>query len=63
MNRKVVIIIGVVLLIVGALTAAEVLPLSYLNLEPNVMASRGIGFLEALVACIVFLLAPEKKPA
>ncbi|MFZ2310828.1 MAG: hypothetical protein WAW11_04785 [Patescibacteria group bacterium] len=61
MKRKVVLIIGAVLLVIGALTAAEVLPLSYLGLEPNVMASRGIGFLEAVVACVVLLIAPEKK--
>lgn len=61
MNRKVVMIIGVVLLAIGILTAVEVLPLSFIGLDPNVMASRGIGFLEAVVACIVFLIAPEKK--
>ena len=63
MNRKVVIIIGAILLAIGALTAVEVLPLSFIGLEPNVMASRGIGCLEAVVACIVFLIAPEKKTA
>jgi hypothetical protein len=61
MKRKVVMIIGVILLAIGILTAVEVLPLSFIGLEPNVMASRGVGCLEALLACIVFLVAPEKK--
>lgn len=61
MKRTIVIIIGAVLLIIGTLTALEVLPLSLLGLDANTIASRCLGFLIALGACIVFLLAPEKK--
>jgi hypothetical protein len=61
MKRLIVLLIGAVLLICGALIALEILSLSFLGLDLNTMGSRGVGFLVAISACIVFMLVPEKK--
>jgi hypothetical protein len=61
MKRLIVLLIGAVLLICGALIALEILSLNFLGLDLNAVGSRGVGFLVAIAACIVFMLVPEKK--